>query len=140
MKPASAALPADLAKVRELIDAWRANASPRARLPEAFWGPVLDLLATHTITVVSRALDLDSERLRRRRKALQRAAAPTLSHPPAQFLEIVPSRSLPTHACRTGPEVAVCLERQDGLRVTVSLPTDDWTRVQSLVCALATVR
>ena len=40
-----AALPPDLAHVRKLVNAWRATASPYARLPEALWASIMDLLA-----------------------------------------------------------------------------------------------
>jgi hypothetical protein len=136
--PIPVALPADLAQVRTLVDAWRATASPHARLPEALWVPIMALLGSHSIRAVGRALDLDTERLRRRRKAMARATAQA-SQPP-QFLELVAPAVIPTHNSRTAAEIAVCVERQDGLRLTVSLPNDEWARVESLVCALATQR
>ena len=137
--PVPVVLPADLAQVRKLVDAWRATASPHARLPEALWAPIMALHASHSIRAVGRALDLDTERLRRRRKAQARATAPT-SEPQAQFLELVAPATLPTHSSRTAAEIAVCLVRQDGLRVSVSVPADEWARVESLVCALASPR
>lgn len=39
MTTVPAALPADLPRIRTLIDAWRATSSPHARLPEALWRP-----------------------------------------------------------------------------------------------------
>ena len=133
-----ATLPADLAHVRKLLDAWRVTASPHARLPEALWAPIMDLLTSHSIAAVSRALDLDKERLRRRR-ARERAAA-QLAQPQPQFLELVARDAAPAHSCRTAAEIAVCLERQDGLRITVSVPAGDWSRVKALVCTLVAQR
>ena len=138
--PVRSALPADLAKVRTLVDAWRATASPHGRLPEALWPPIMDLLATYSIREVSRALDLDSERLRRRRRTLASAPAPT-PQPQTQFLELVVPEAPAAHSRRTpSSEIALCLERQDGLRVTVTLPADAWARVEALVCALCSTR
>ena len=133
-----AALPADLAHVRKLLDAWRVTASPHARLPEALWAPIMDLLASHSITTVSRALDLDRERFRRRRSHQRAAAQP--AQPQAQFLELVARDATPAHSCRTDAEIAVCLERQDGLRVTLSVPARHSSLVEALVCTLVAQR
>lgn len=133
----AAALPPDLARVRSLLDAWRLTASPHARLPEALWQPIMELLDSHSIAAVSRALALDKERLRRRRKTLAQREAPG-PEPAPQFLELVARDAAPAHSCRTGgpAELALGLERRDGLRLTITLPAHEWPRLESLVRAL----
>lgn len=131
-----AALPADPAHVRKLLDAWRGTASPHARPPEALWAPIMDLLARHSIAAVCRALDLDEERLRRRRSRQRAAALPARP----QSLELVARDATPAHTCRTAAEIAVCLERQDGLRLTVTRPAQGWSRIESPICTLVAKR
>jgi hypothetical protein len=130
----SAVLPEDLHRVRTLLDTWRTTATPYARLPESLWESITELLTSHSLAVVSRALDLAPERIRRRRKVLARRGRPG-PQSAVQFLELAP-RAVPTHASRTSAEISLVLERPDGLRITLALAAHEWARVEALVAAL----
>ena len=129
-----AALPADLAGVQKLVDAWQATASPHGRVPGALWPPIIELLGSHSIATAS--AHSTSTRNDAAAGAQERAAA-RHAEPRAQFVELVARDTDPAHTRRTDAEVTICLERRDGLRSCVAVPADEWARVASLVRALA---
>jgi hypothetical protein len=60
----SAVLPADLAAARTRIDKWRAGAQTRRPIPKDLWRMAVDLVPTHGVYRVSRALRLRYDRVK----------------------------------------------------------------------------
>ncbi len=136
------ALNDDLARTRHAFDAWRANRSGRTRIPLDLWDKAVSLLDRHPITHVARELRLDPTELRKRRRAAHQSLVPE-NAPAPQFLEVRASNlnsttSLtPTSASnppRLTTETAVRLEikRADGNRLTLSVPSSEWSHIEAL--------
>ena len=59
-------LPADLARVRERLAAWRRTKKPRSRIPEPLWEMAVELTAQHGLNRTARTLKLDYYSLKKR--------------------------------------------------------------------------
>ncbi len=59
-------LPADLARGRDRLAAWRATKKPRSRIPEALWEMAVKLAAKHGVHRTARTLRLDYYSLKKR--------------------------------------------------------------------------
>ncbi len=59
-------LPADLARGRDRLAAWRATKKPRSRIPEALWEMAVKLAAKHGVHRTARTLKLDYYSLKKR--------------------------------------------------------------------------
>ena len=132
----------DLARTRHAFDAWRANRSGRTRIPHDLWDTAVLLLAHHPITHVARELRLDPTELRKRRRAVYQSLTPETTLAP-QFLEVCASNlnstTSPTPTSASSPprlttETALRLEieRADGNRLTLSVPSSEWAHIEAL--------
>ncbi len=132
----------DLARTRQAFDAWRVNRRGRTRIPPELWDQAVLLLNHHPITHVARQLRLDPTKLRKRRLAAHQSVLPN-SSPAPHFLEVrasgLNSKSSPTltsdpGAPRLTTESAwrLQIERADGHRLTVSVPSSEWSRIEAL--------
>ncbi len=132
----------DLARTRQTFDAWRAKRSGRTRIPHDLWDKAVQLLDRHRITHVARELHLDPTELRRRRRAAHQPLAPK-NAPAPQFLEVPApdlnsktgsTRSSDPSLSRLTTEAALHLqiERADGHRLTLSVPSSEWSHIEAL--------
>ena len=134
----------DLARARHTFEVWRANRQRRTRIPLELWEKAVSLLNHHPITRIARELRLDPAELRKRRLASAQSLIPGAT-PAPHFVEV---RSSDLN-CGTGSalksgaaphqltEAALRLqiERADGNRLTLSLPSSEWSRVEALYSA-----
>jgi hypothetical protein len=79
-------LPAELARARNRLRAWRRARNPKTRIPDRFWSLAVKLVATHGLNRTASALKLDYYALKRRVEA----TADTPCSPAAAFLELTP--------------------------------------------------
>ncbi len=132
----------DLARTRQAFDAWRAQRRGRTRIPPDLWDQAVLLLNHHPITHVARQLRLDPTKLRKRRLAAHQSVLPNCS-PAPHFLEVrasgLSSKSGPTltsdpSSPRPTTEAAwrLQIERADGHRLTLSVPSSEWSRIEAL--------
>ena len=132
----------DLARTRQAFDAWRAKRQGRTRIPPQLWEKAVSLLAHHPITRVARELRLDPTKLRKRRLSVHQSGLPN-SSPAPHFLEVraagLNSKSGPTlisdpSAPRLTTEAAwrLQIERADGHRLTLSVPSSEWSHIEAL--------
>lgn len=130
-----------LARVRAEFDQWRSSGSGRGRIPDRLWRLAVALLDSFPTSIVCKELRLSPGDLRKRRRVVDAAlehAAPSM---PA-FVELRAvdlardSRlsSPPTLAASAGSVRAV-LERGDGSRLTLDLPSDAGASIDALVTA-----
>ncbi len=132
----------DLARTRQAFDAWRANRRSRTRIPPELWDQAVSLLNRYPITHVARELRLDPTKLRKRRLAAHQSVLPNCS-PAPHFLEVCASglssgsgstlTSDPS-APRLTTEAAwrLQIERADGHRLTLSVPSSEWSHIEAL--------
>ena len=132
----------DLARTRHAFEAWRANRRGRTRIPLELWQKAVSLLDHFSITRVARELRLDPAELRKRRPPSARPRV-TNNSPAPQFLEVrasdlcsSPGATLCSDpgTCRPTTESALRLqiERADGNRLTLHLPSSEWKQVEAL--------
>jgi hypothetical protein len=62
-------LPADLARARERLAAWRRTKKPRSRIPESLWEQAVQLAGKHGVHRTARTLKLDYYSLKKRVEA-----------------------------------------------------------------------
>ena len=95
-------LPADLARGRDRLAAWRRTKAPRSRIPEALWEMAVKLAAKHGVHRTSRTLKLDYYSLKKRVLAAavdaetQDETRVEAKH--SSFVEL-PSAFAPVHEC-----------------------------------------
>lgn len=121
----------DLNQTRAAFEAWRAGRSHRtARIPDPLRHAAVALLDHYPFADVCKALALRSTRLRKLQNEL---SPPTLeaTAPPPTFIELSP---LPVAHQAQGPGAGcrIVLERPDGSRLALSVPSLDWVRLDAL--------
>ncbi len=132
----------DLARSRHAFEDWRVNRRGRTRIPPELWEKAVSLLDHHPITRVARELHLDPTELRKRRLASHQPLAPDNS-PAPQEIEVRASglssetgSTLPSDPAppRLPTEAAwrLQIERADGHRLTLSVPSSEWPHVEAL--------
>ena len=132
----------DLTRTHQAFEAWRANRRGRSRIPPELWEKAVSLLDRHPITRVARELHLDPAELRKRRLAAHQRLTPDNS-PVPHFLEVrasgLSTGTSPPLTSEPGPprlatEVALRLqvERADGHRLTLSVPSSEWSHIEAL--------
>ncbi len=132
----------DLARTREAFDAWRVNRRGRTRIPHELWEKAVSLLDHHPITHVARQLRLDPTKLRKHSLAAHQSVLSN-SSPAPHFLEVrasgLNSESGSTSTSAPGAprlttEAAwrLQIERADGHRLILSVPSSEWSRIEAL--------
>jgi hypothetical protein len=137
----------DLASVRFDFEQWRRTRTGRARIPEPLWRAAIDLVRHYPAARVARELGLSPSLLHRRLRA-ERNAEDGSSPTPHRFVEIAPralvqiDRSRPAAEARRFAEtpVSLTLERADGARLLLSVPSADWNRVEAICSAFLSGR
>ncbi len=132
----------DLEDTRAAFDSWRSTRQGRRRIPEHLWLAAVRLLDRYPLTRTARELRLNSTELRKRQLAPQPLIGEITSTTP-QFVE-VPAADFSDHVSAS-PKTAAATERQfaiaplrlqieraDGNRLTLSLPSSEWSRVEVL--------
>lgn len=116
-------VPAEVAQVREGVEAWRGQKGQSGRMPEALWSAAADAARQYGIHRVSRALRLDYYHLKRRLGEPARR-----DESGAVFVELAAARLK-----QAGGICLVELEKGNGVKLRVSVPdagTVDWCRVK----------
>jgi hypothetical protein len=134
-----------LDQVKVEFQAWRKRRVNRERIPEHLWAAAIDLLNYHSISVVQKQLNLNLKQLKQRQANNQRNLHPLSKQ---QFLEIKPAEIAaingqthsPNNRCPidsirqvSEPICRIAFERNDGSRLTISLPAD--SNIIPAICA-----
>lgn len=127
----------ELARVQSLFEQWRARrTTPRQRIPAELWDAAIALLNHFSLSVVARSLRVSSQQLRDRRDALLGPdTAGAAGAPQVRFVEFPAAALTATDAAAGNAEAAarLVLERPDGARLSLTLPTSRWDRVDALL-------
>ena len=134
---------ADLARTRAAFDSWRATRSGRCPVPDHLWGKALALLNQYPLARVARELRISPTRLKKRSAAAAAALCSTQPSAPP-FLTIHPADlapasgpiqlSSPSHHHRSAEAgCRLLIERADGSRLVLSLPSTDWEQLRVLL-------
>jgi hypothetical protein len=133
----------DLDQVKAEFQAWRKRRVGRERIPEHLWAAAIELLNRYPISTVQKQLLLNLNQLKQRSANSQLNKQPLAKQ---QFLEIKPAeiaalqphssnnrRSLSSIKPVTEPICRIAFERNDGSRLTISLPAD--SNIIPAICA-----
>lgn len=132
---------ADLQQVKSKFENFRAARTGKERLPENLWAAAVALLDHYPFKTVWRELRIKPDYLRKRAESAK-GKLPTQSvQKKPNFLaltghELTAIRNASETAALSLTQVAACriaIERCDGSRLTLNLPTD-WSRIEQL-CA-----
>lgn len=122
----------ELTEVRTAFEAWREERRGRQPIPARLWRAAVGLLDSYPISVVARELRLNPTGLRQRSRSSEPGAATT------QFVEFpsLAGTSVPvgvtTPPKTTDSEIRLSLERRDGHRLSLVLPTAHGDQVERL--------
>lgn len=111
-------LPADLAAARTRLEKWRSNGRPKRPLPREMWDMAADLVPTHGVYRVSRALRLEYYKVKKQaedRQAKKRTKKNAKRKP--VFVEVAGPPSSPVVAPSLGCTVE--LADESGRRMTI---------------------
>lgn len=135
-------LPTDLADLSAQLDAWRGSHRKRARIPDHFYQAAVRLLDHCSVATICRETRLRPASLRKHAAAERTATAAVPRSPqPATFLPLnVPDLDLLAPSPGTRPATPalhthgqrLLLERSDGARLTITLASPDWERIEAL--------
>ena len=89
-------LPADLGRLRQRFERWRATHRARSRFPDSLWAAAAKLAGSHGTCRTAQALRVDYYSLKKRVE-LESAGAAGL--PQAKFLELPPSSTASLGEC-----------------------------------------
>lgn len=128
-----------LQALKTALDDWRTQQTGRKPIPQQFWDKAYELLGSHSIGTLSRALRLDYKKLKKHHLA---ANITQKSSAPPQFLEVAASQlaqSTSPPVEHSGPIILpqaveacrIIFERADGSRLTLHLPTD-WLKIEAI--------
>jgi len=130
-------IPADLLELKARFETWRTNRKyVRQPIPDELWNAAADLCRRYPASLVGRVLKLDSSRL----KKFQLKRSPRTSirkKPQATFFQLptgiaLPEVGSPLQQIPTGWRLQI--ERPDGSRLTLTLPSLDLVSISRL-CA-----
>jgi hypothetical protein len=135
----------DINQIKAEFQAWRKKRVGRERIPEHLWAAAIELLKNYPITTVQKQLLLNLKQLKQRLANSQRNLQ---SLPKQQFLEIKAAEIAeisgqphssnsrrPIDSIRTTSEpiCRIAFERNDGSRLTISLPAS--ANIIPAICA-----
>ena len=122
----------ELTEVRAAFEAWRGERRGRQPIPARLWRAAVGLLDNYQISVVARELRLNPTGLRQRSRSAESGTMTT------RFVE-VPSRGgtpvpvgVTTPPKTTDAEIRLSIERRDGHRLSLVLPTAQGDQVERL--------
>ena len=133
----------ELARTRHAFELWRANRQGRTRIPLELWQKAVSLLDRFSVSRLARELRLDSAELRKRSHASTLPPLTTTTSRGPRFVEVsaaeltsMNSSSPQTHdeaTCRSSETAfRLAVERADGSRLSLHLPSSEWSRVEAL--------
>jgi hypothetical protein len=126
-------IPADLLELRARFETWRTNRKyVRQPIRDELWNAAADLSRRYPPSLVGRVLKLDPSRLKR--LAAKKPARPR-KQPAVAFFKLPPEVALPEIGSSALHGLTGCriqLERPDGSRLTLMLPTLDPAILNSL--------
>jgi hypothetical protein len=130
-------IPADLLEIKDRFETWRTNRKyVREPIPDDLWNAAADLSRRYPPSLVGRVLKLDPSRLKKlRSKRFARASA--RKKPQAAFFKLPTEITLPEVGSPLPRSAVGCrlqLERPDGSRLTLTLPSLDLVSLSGL-CA-----
>jgi hypothetical protein len=129
--------PADLLELKARFETWRTNRKyVREPIPDELWSAAADISRRHPASLVGRVLNLDPSRLK---KYLIKGSARTSvrKKPQAAFFQIPTEIALPEVGSPLPQRPVDCriqIERPDGSRLTLTLPSLDLASISRL-CA-----
>lgn len=136
----------ELLDLKAQLDSHRQSHPKRSRLPEPLWQQAVALLERHSVSAICRLTHLHPEGLLKR--ANSSGAKLPAPPPPQTFLQLDPATlNSPTPErplASAHPAVAaiaqtsayrLSVERPDGSRLTLSLPSSEWSHIEA-VCSL----
>jgi hypothetical protein len=110
-----------LARVRAEFDEWRSGRSGRGRIPDRLWRQAISLLDSCSAAVVCKELGLSPGALRNHRRSLDATSSAFVE---LRALDLIPTRPKQTSRVEAAPaQIRAVLERGDGSRLTLELPT-----------------
>lgn len=132
-----------LARTRHAFQLWRANRQGRPRIPLELWQKAVSLLDRFSVSRVARELGLDSAELRKRSHASALPPPPTTTSRGLRFVEVSAAEltSMNSSSPQTRDEATcrsretafrLAVERADGSRLSLHLPSSEWSRVEAL--------
>ncbi len=127
-------LPADLADLKDQLNLWRQSHRKRARIPDHFYQTAVALLDRYSVSTICQQTRLRPASLRQH---AQQSRITTLasSSAPTPFRQLQAADLLTNSACQLPAQglVRFQLERPDGTRLILSVPTLDAPTINSLV-------
>jgi len=130
----------DLEQVKAELQAWRSRQSGRKRIPKHLWDKAYALLKSYPISVVSRELRLDHNKLRRGTNSDKKLPRQNSKRKKAFFelkLTDLQTATLPNVSSsllsQSQASCRIAFERSDGSRLTISLPAD--SEIIPAICA-----
>ncbi len=137
-------IPSDLLKLKIRLDAWRKKRKYlRQPIPDELRRAVLELCSRYPHSLIRRVLKLQPSRLKSPDKSRQTRSAATAARsrarkqPPAAFFELPISAAepkAPPAPTERSADSRLVIERVDGARLTIFLPSLDQASVSTL-CA-----
>jgi hypothetical protein len=128
-------LPADLLKLKARLDAWRATRKyARQPIPDEFRQAAAEMAERYSPSLIRRVLKLDPWRLK---KPATRRPPRTPNNPQTAFFSLPPEAALLLPGSSAPQDLAGCrlqIERPDGSRLTLALPSLDLVSINRL-CA-----
>src|SRR5262245_16968723 len=128
-------IPADLLELNTRFETWRANRKyVREPIPDELWRAAADLSRRYPPSLVGRVLKLDPSRLKK--FLLKRSPRTSVrKKPQATFFQLSTGVVLPEVGSPLPPIPTGCrlqIERPDGSRLTLTLPSLDLTSISRL--------
>jgi hypothetical protein len=110
-----------LARVRAEFDEWRSGRCGRGRIPDRLWLQAVSLLDSCSAAVVCKELQLSPAALRKHRRSLDASSSAFVE---LRAVDLAPTRSTRASRVEAVPSpIRTVLERGDGSRLTLELPT-----------------
>src|SRR5262249_8709753 len=134
-------IPSDLLKLKIRLDAWRKKRKYlRQPIPDEFRRAALELCRRYPHSLIRRVLKLQPSRLkspdrnRQTRSATTAARARARKQPPTAFFELPIEVASPKASPECAANSRLVIERADGARLTIFLPSLDQASLSTL-CA-----
>jgi hypothetical protein len=130
-------IPADLLELKARFETWRTNRKyVREPIPDELWNAAADLSRRYPPSLVGRVLKLDPSRLKK--LLIKRSARTSVrKKPQAAFFQLPTEIALPDLGSPLPQSPTSCrlqIERPDGSRLTLTLPSLDLASINRL-CA-----
>jgi hypothetical protein len=141
----NSSLPTELLELKNQLDLWRAAHRKRARIPAHFYATAVSLLDRCSLSLICQQTRLRPASLRKHAAAEGSVAPP--EEPPQPAFFHLPATALSPQTCAASSaarapgtsaqesHARLLLDRSAGARLTLTLPTADWDRIQAMCLA-----